>query len=191
MRPVSIVLCHHPVLDAAGAHVTTAITNLDIHDLARSARTYGCAQYFIVHPIAAQRDLVARITEHWTFGSSAKRIPDRKEALSLVRTTTSLEDVYASLGGREAVEVWTTSALDVVPPLSFAAARTQLSRPGKPVLIVFGTGWGLAREVIHAADAVLPPVRAEAQTKYNHLSVRAACAIILDRLLGNDRPAET
>ena len=57
-RRLAIALVHHPVLDAKGDTVTTAITNLDVHDLARSARTYGCSDYFIVHPITAQRDLI-------------------------------------------------------------------------------------------------------------------------------------
>jgi hypothetical protein len=58
-----------------------------------------------------------------------------------------------------------------------------LSGEGKPVLVVFGTGWGLAPTVVESADALLEPVRG-VREEYNHLSVRAACAIILDRLLG-------
>ena len=54
------------------------------------------------------------------------------------------------------------------------------------MLLVFGTGWGLAGEVIAGADALLEPVRAREATGYNHLSVRAACAILLDRLRGLD-----
>ena len=38
-RRLAIALVHHPVLDKGGAIVTTALTNLDVHDLARSART--------------------------------------------------------------------------------------------------------------------------------------------------------
>ena len=52
------------------------------------------------------------------------------------------------------------------------------------MLVVFGTGWGLAPEVIRSADAILEPIRASIETRYNHLSVRSACAITLDRLLG-------
>ena len=77
MRRLAIALLHYPVLDGQGAIVTTAVTNLDVHDLSRSARTYGCTGYFVVHPIAAQRELVERIRSQWTDGSSGKRIPDR------------------------------------------------------------------------------------------------------------------
>jgi hypothetical protein len=187
VRRLAIALVHWPVLDQQGATVTSAITNLDVHDLARSARTYGCTDYFLVHPVSAQRDLVARICEHWREGSSGKRIPDRKVALALVRMAPTLADVYAELGGRENVEVWVTAARSVShAPIDASEARERLEREGeaKPVLLLFGTGWGLAREVIESADAVVSPIRASEASGYNHLSVRAACAILLDRLRG-------
>ncbi len=184
MRPVSIALVHHPVLDGAGSVVTTAITNLDVHDLARSARAYGCHRYFLVHPIQAQRALVERICRHWLEGAGGRRIPDRKEALALVRVAASLEDVFRELGGRDAVEVWVTAARDVGTPTPLSTARGALVVGNKPVLVVFGTGWGLDSSVIAGADRILAPIRAATATGYNHLSVRSACAIVLDRLLG-------
>ncbi|WP_394820849.1 RNA methyltransferase [Pendulispora albinea] len=186
MRTLAIALVHYPVLDKAGDTVTTAITNLDVHDLARSARTYGCSDYFIVHPIAAQRDLVERICDHWTNGSSGKRIPDRKVALELVRVVPSLEDMYARFGGRQAVEVWITAARRVAPPISMAEASRRLEddRDPRPVIVLFGTGWGLASSVVESADATIESIRGRIDTSYNHLSVRAACAITLDRLRG-------
>jgi hypothetical protein len=184
MRRVAIALAHHPVLDGQGAIVTSAVTNLDVHDLSRSARTYGCSDYFVVHPIAAQRELVTRIRDHWIDGSSGRRIPDRREAIGLLRIVESLDEAIAALGGREAVEVWTTAAREVGRAVTFADARVRLRSEGKAVLLVFGTGWGLASTVIDGSDALLEPIRAPARD-YNHLSVRAACAIILDRLLGD------
>jgi hypothetical protein len=183
MRRIAVALVHHPVLDAVGATVTTAVTNLDVHDLARSATSYGCSDYFIVHPILAQRTLVETICAHWAEGSSGKRIPDRKVALELVRVVDSLDAVLDRMGGRAAVDVWVTAARDVAPPLSFSEARDLVHQDGKPVLIVFGTGWGLAKSIIDGADATLAPIRAEVG-EYNHLSVRSACAIALDRLVG-------
>lgn len=184
-RRLAIALVHYPVVDGQGAIVTTAVTNLDVHDLARSARTYGCSDYFVVHPIEAQRELVQRIRTHWTDGSSAKRIPDRREALTRLRIVASLDDVWAALGGRASVEVWATAARDLGETLPFAEARERLSHDddSRSVVLLFGTGWGLARGVVSLADAVLEPIRAASET-YNHLSVRAACAIALDRLLG-------
>ena len=187
MTRIALALVHHPVLDRGGATVTTAITNLDLHDMARSARTYGVSDLFIIHPIEAQRVLAERIQDHWVEGSGRRRIPDRALAMDLLRVVSSLEETYAALGGRSAVDVWTTAAsargAEVV---TYRDARAQLdARTGdRPVLILFGTGWGLTSELVASVELRLEPIRALAETGYNHLSVRAACAITLDRLLG-------
>lgn len=183
MRRLSIALVHYPVLDGRAEIVTSAITNLDVHDLARSARTYGVADYFIVHPISAQRELVLRIKEHWQNGASGRRIPDRKIALELVRVVPSLAELYASLGGRDAIEVWVTAARPVGQTTT-AEARATLGGEGKPIVVLFGTAWGLAPAVTAGADVRLAPLAAEMSVGYNHLSVRAAAAILLDRLCG-------
>jgi hypothetical protein len=180
---LAVALVHHPVLDGQGAIVTTAVTNLDVHDLSRSARTYGCSEYFISHPIAAQRELVERIRAHWIEGSSGRRIPDRREALGVLRIVASLDDAIEALGGRDTIEVWATAARNLGVALSFPEARARLERSDKPILLVFGTGWGLAPAMVNTADALLEPIRATSG-EYNHLSVRAACAIALDRLVG-------
>jgi hypothetical protein len=181
-RALAIALVHRPVLDKEGEVVTSALTNMDVHDLARSARTYGCSDYFVVHPVDMQRELVTRIKAHWTDGSSAKRIPDRKDALSIVRAVATLEDAENALGGEGGVELWVTAArtLPGKTTLAFEDVRTRLEAPGRPVLLVFGTGWGLAPSIMDRADAVLAPIRGCGE--WNHLSVRAACAIALDRL---------
>jgi hypothetical protein len=51
-----------------------------------------------------------------------------------------------------------------------------------PHLLVFGTAWGLAEAFISEADYILEPITGSPD--YNHLSVRTAAGIILDRLLG-------
>jgi hypothetical protein len=189
---MALALVHYPVLDRAGARVTTAITNLDLHDMARTARTYGVERLFVVHPVEAQRVLAERIREHWICGSGRRRIPDRAEALEVVRVVPSLEDAFAAFGepaagepARDAMELWTTAASSRgLPVISAAEARERLTRAARPVMIAFGTGWGLAPEIVGAADVRLEPIRAKLETGYNHLSVRAACAITLDRLLG-------
>jgi hypothetical protein len=85
--------------------------------------------------------------------------------------------------------VWVTAAREVGPAISFDEGRRRVEGDGegdghgKAVLVLFGTGWGLAQGVIAGADAVLEPIRPR-RGDYNHLSVRAACAIALDRLLG-------
>lgn len=180
-RRLAIALVHHPVLDKEGRIVTSTLTNLDVHDLARSARTYGCTDYFVVHPVASQRALAEKIVSHWTTGSSAQRIPDRKEALSILRAVPTLADAVAALGPR--ASTWITSAREVGTSLCWSAARARLAEDGPPVLVVFGTSWGLAPEITAGADAVLAPIVGHGE--WNHLSVRAACAIALDRLRGS------
>jgi len=183
VRRCAVVLVHHPVLDGKGATVTTAVTNLDVHDLARSARTYDCSDYFVAHPILAQRELVERIRAHWMEGSSGVRIPDRREAIEILRVVGSLDEAILALGGRQHVEVWATAARERRPSLKFEEARTLARKEGRTLVLVFGTGWGLAHDVIAASDQLLEPVRATVGD-YNHLSVRSACAIVLDRLFG-------
>jgi hypothetical protein len=180
VRRVAVALLHHPVLDRARAIVTTAITNLDLHDIARSAHTFGVSDYFVVHPVAAQRELASRVQAHWTTGSGARRIPDRAPAMQALRIVGTLDDAVQAL---DAPELWITSAAAQGPTLDYARARERLQGDGPPVLLVFGTGWGLADEVCKRADEQLEPIRSPRPDGYNHLSVRAAAAIIFERLL--------
>lgn len=181
MRQVAAALVHHPVLDRQGEIVTTAITNLDLHDISRSAHTYGLSHFFVTHPVAAQRELALRVRTHWTDGSGARRIPDRKPALERLTIVQSLEEAQRALGSPE---TWVTSASPGPDVLDYETARSRASADGPPILLVFGTGWGLAREVMDLATARLAPLVSPRADGYNHLSVRAAAAIIFDRLLG-------
>ena len=180
MRRVAAALVHHPVLDRGRSIVTTAITNLDLHDIARSAHTYGLSDYFVIHPVAAQRELAERVRAHWVSGSGARRIPDRSPALELLRIVPELDDALSALGE---AEIWTTSAVERPRLMAFEQARERLHGEGPPVLIVFGTGWGLADSVCERAAFQLEPIRSPRPDGYNHLSVRAAAAITFDRLL--------
>lgn len=189
MRRVALALVHYPVLDRQGITVTSAITNLDVHDIARSALTYGLCAYYVVHPIAAQRQLVERIKEHWIDGSGGRRIPDRIAPMQLVQVTPTLEEVVARFSDGQSPWIWTTSAGSAQRErcLQFRCAATLLRDPGPPVLLVFGTGWGLPPALHESATAQLSPIRSSSEGTYNHLSVRAAAAIILDRLFGDCR----
>jgi hypothetical protein len=48
-------------------------------------------------------------------------------------------------------------------------------------LLIFGTGWGIAEEIVNRADHRLEPIKGV--ENYNHLAVRSAAAIILDRIM--------
>jgi tRNA (guanine37-N1)-methyltransferase len=185
VKPVYLALLHHPVRDRAGEIITTAVTNLDVHDIARSARAYDLAGYFLVTPIEAQAQLIERILEHWRSGAGARRVPERAEALRLCRTAPSLgvvvRQVEREAGEAPKVLVTSARAVSEASPLEPAQARALFDRA--PAILVFGTGHGLAPEVLAGADGALAPIRRHAS--YNHLSVRAAVAITLDRLFGD------
>lgn len=181
---VALALVHHPVYDRNRREVATAVTNLDIHDLARLARTYGMAGFYVVTPVDEQRELVQRITSHWGEGFGGSYNPDRREALSLLRVAATLDEVLAhmekSSGCRPKIVV--TGAKERENSLAFSALRRRIGQGEEQWLMLLGTGWGLTDEIFERADCVLEPVRGNGD--YNHLSVRAAAAIIVDRLLG-------
>jgi hypothetical protein len=174
---------HYPVLDRERKVVTSAITNIDMHDISRSALSFGLSQFYVVHPVTAQRVLAERVRRHWVEGAGGKRIPDRKPALEIMQVCESVEQASAAFAPD--TEIWTTSARRIdLRPLPLLDARKRLQEPGPPVLIVFGTGWGLAPEVHERAAHHLEPIPSPRPDGYNHLSVRAAAAILFDRLLG-------
>jgi hypothetical protein len=184
MADLYLVLLHYPVLDKNGQIVTTAVTNMDIHDIARSARTYGVRGFYVATPVKPLRILAARILEHWETGYGSTYNATRKDALRLVRLEHDLDSTMVNLeratGKRPRVVV--TSARPGPNRTAFATLRTQMETSAEPHLIVLGTGWGLAPEITAAADVFLEPLLGG--TDYNHLSVRSAAAVILDRLHG-------
>jgi hypothetical protein len=180
-----IALLHHPVLNKAGDVISTAVTNLDIHDNARSARTFGCRSYHIVTPLDAQVELVGRILGHWREGFGARRVPNRVDAMNLVRISRTLDEALEAIrDGRDVQPVLVATAarhtgIDVVSHEDLRSL--MVCQPG-PYVLLFGTGYGLAPEVLQRAQLVLEPIGDP--DDWNHLSVRAAVAITLDRLLG-------
>lgn len=184
MAELYLALLHHPVLDKNGQIVTSAVTQMDIHDIARSSATYGVRRFWVVTPVKALRVLSEKILDHWETGYGSTYNLTRKQALALVGLEMDLDGTLVALervtGERPVLVV--TSARKAPDSISFADLRTRLDSPGPPYLIVLGTGWGLAPAVMERADLRLEPI--EGPTPYNHLSVRAAAAIILDRLRG-------
>lgn len=184
MADLFLVLLHYPVLDKNGLIVTTAVTNMDIHDIARSAKTYGVRAFYVATPTRALRILAAKILEHWDTGFGSTYNVTRKAALELVALEQDLDTTLLAVdrltGRRPCVVV--TSARGGPDRMAFATLRARLDASDEPHLLVLGTGWGLAPEIMARADIVLEPIWGP--TDYNHLSVRAAAAIMLDRLRG-------
>lgn len=178
-----VALVHHPVYNRERKVVATAITNLDVHDLARATCTYGGEAVFMVTPLDKQRWLLDRIVRHWQVGHGAQTHPNRSEALSKVVAVESLEEALSrvkEICGEAPVTVGTT-ARRWPGAIGYAELRQRMQEGGA-YLILFGTGWGLTDETLEGCGFVLEPVLGVGD--YNHLSVRSAAAVIMDRLLG-------
>lgn len=174
--------------DKNGLVVTTAVTNLDIHDIARSSRTYGVKNYFLVNPLEEQQEVVKRIMGHWQGSGGRDYNPDRSEAFERVKIVSWFQDAVREIEAIEGEkpEVLMTSARrpDGMKWLTWEQGRARLKESKRARLVVFGTGWGMTDELLREGDYVLDPILPETESGYNHLSVRSAVAISLDRLLG-------
>jgi tRNA (guanine37-N1)-methyltransferase len=168
----------------AAVRRSTAIATVDIHDIARASRTYGVRGFFVVIPVKPLQKLARKIIEHWQVGYGSEYNVTRKEALSLTRICDTLDDAVIAIEretGEKPVMV-VTSARAAENRTSFEALRDMLHKEIRPFLILFGTGWGLTEAIFAQSDYVLEPIAGGED--YNHLSVRSAAAIVLDRLLG-------
>ncbi|MEO8844268.1 MAG: tRNA (guanosine(37)-N1)-methyltransferase TrmD [Kofleriaceae bacterium] len=180
-----LALVHHPVVDRAGTVITTALTNFDIHDLARSSMTYGLAALHLITPVTSQRDKAEHIARLWMGDDQGEH---RARALELVRTADSIETVIAALtaeSGRAPVVVATSAKASSFPDLARrhpADLVAEASQDPSPLLVLLGSGWGLADHLIPSVSRVLTPI--EGASDWNHLSVRSAGAVLLDRLFG-------
>ena len=184
MAEIFVALVHHPVVDRNGRVIASAITSLDLHDLARSSRTYGVRALYVIHPVPEQREFARSVIDHWRIGYGRSFDSRRVEALNLIEIVADLDAAVAAAEratGRRP-EIVHTSAREE-QGVSFAAMRERMAEEdAPPILILLGTGFGLAPAARARADVALEAIRGVGD--YNHLSVRAAASIILDRLRG-------
>lgn len=184
MNDLFVALIHHPVVDRNAKIVTSAITSLDIHDIARASRTYAARAVFIVHPIPEQRKFAESVIDHWKFDFGRQHDSRRREALERVQIVATLDDAIAEasrISGVRPLVVHTSARTE--GGTSYTDLRSRMEAPGAPaVMILFGTGFGMSPEVAERADVILAPIVGPGD--YNHLSVRSAAGVILDRLRG-------
>jgi hypothetical protein len=180
-----IALLHYPVLNKEGQVVTTAIANMDIHDIARAAKTFGVKDFYIINPIEAQQDLAGEIIRHWKEGYGASFNLSRKEAFELITIKKNLDEALREIKSKTGCVPRTivTGANLKKGILTFGELKNILKNDELPYLLIFGTASGIADEVIKKADFRLEPIKGVGD--YNHLAVRSAVAIILDRITSN------
>lgn len=164
--------------------VATAISNVDLHDISRIAMTYGMAKFYVATPLKSQRELAKRIKDHWTIGYGATYNPDRKEAIERLAIVGSLEEAELDLErltGRRPLLI-ATGAKPHPGAIGYKEMASIMASRDGPYLIIFGTGWGLEAGLVERCDFILEPIMAG--QGYNHLAVRSAVAIVVDRLCG-------
>ena len=178
-----IALLHYPVINKEGKVVATAIANMDLHDIARTAKTFGVEKFYVINPIEAQRRLAGQIISHWREGYGAAYNPSRKDAFEKVEIKSDLDEVLA-----EIKTVSNCKPRSIVTGANFQGElltcvklREVIKSNQLPYLLIFGTGSGIAEEIVNQADYRLEPIRGK--DGYNHLSVRSAVAVILDRVV--------
>ena len=176
---------HYPVLDKRGEKSSTAITGMDLHDIARACRTYGIKKYLLVTPLAQQREMVKRIASHWTEGWGASYNQDRSEAFSTLKIFASVNRALKWIGEREKTEPFkiATTAKSVEGAVHWLSLKRRILEEDLSPVFIFGTGWGLHEDILKEADSVMTPI-AGGLDSWNHLSVRSAVSITLDRFFG-------
>jgi hypothetical protein len=180
-----VALLHFPVYNKARQIVATSLTTLNLHDLARLAATYGTPGCYVVTPLQRQRDLARQMIAHWTQGYGATYNPTRAEALQHLHVVEHLAAVEQDIVQRCGMvpRMIATDARPFAQSIAYTALRQIIWHQGGAFLLLLGTGWGLAEEVITHCEYILAPIYG--LTAYNHLPVRIAAGIILDRLLGH------
>ena len=184
---IYVGLVHYPILNKNGNVITTSVTNLDIHDISRSCCTFGVQKYFLITPLEMQHRLVNRILGHWSKDESSSYNPDRQEALSLATLISTVDE-----GIERIKEIEKKSPILAVTGANFEEnsgvesdllSESELDK--RPIFLVFGTGWGLHKDILEKADFSLCPIFGAKKDGYNHLSVRSAVAIYLDRIINS------
>ena len=189
MPNIYIGLVHYPVYNKELEQITSGITNLDIHDISRTAMTFNIVKYFLIHPNERQKEIFDKIIGFWKSDIAAFYNSHRVDALNIISFAKSINDAVNMIKNQEENDlndpiVITTTAKHRENQISFENTKKLIHSADNPFLILFGTGNGLHDDVHQFADYVLQPIQGNAM--YNHLSVRSAVAIVLDRLFSEE-----
>ncbi len=187
---VFVSVVHYPAVNKDKKWVVTSFTTLDFHDIARPARTYELGGYYIVQPLEAQQFVISEQIKYWLEGFGSSFNPRRAEAAKLVKLASSLTEVIEKIKEETGKEpkLIATSAKKYPQTVSYSQMRKEIEKKEDVFLLLFGTGWGMPEELVSSCDYVLEPILGPGE--YNHLSVRNAAAIIMDRLFSRNRDVE-
>ena len=181
---VYLSLLHHPIYNKNGEKITTTVTNLDLHDISRAGKTYDINKYYVINHLKSQQALIERMQDYWTSGYGADYNENRHQAFNVLEIADTLEEVVNDIEekhGQKPILV-ATDASQFPNSITYRDLRQEMITEDQPYLIIFGTGWGLTEETLDQCDYILDPIYGRGE--FNHLSVRSAASIILDRLLG-------
>ncbi|MBF0363215.1 MAG: RNA methyltransferase [Oligoflexia bacterium] len=178
-------LIHGPVRNKFEQEVVTSVTNLDIHDIARTGRTFDIKKYFIVTPVEAQTKLLNRVLGYWEKDQANQYNPYRFDALSRVDVAKSFEELIervTQIEGEKPFVVTTGANLKGENLFTPQSLINKINLDNRSLLLLFGTGYGLLDRMIAETDGSLTPINGFAPDGYNHLSVRSAVAIYCELL---------
>jgi hypothetical protein len=181
---ISIALLHYLIKKRDGELGFTSITNLDIHDIARLSRTFGIGKYYVVSPVESQQNHALDVVKHWTEGYGSTYNSFRKDAMELVAVIDTLDSVIDDVTKRfdkEPIIVGTAAQNISNKTIDYSTLCDKILSADCPIVLVFGTGWGLHEEAVNKCDYFLEPIVGTGE--YNHLSVRSAVTIVVDRLI--------
>ena len=179
-----LALIHYPVLNKKGDTIASALTTIDLHDIARAAKTFGLEKFYVVTPFEDQKKLAKEIILHWTKGVGARLNPFRKQAIELIKVVSSFNDVKKDIQKKRGKLVISIATSAVYHNNSISIKKFAKKLDNKiSYIITFGTAWGLSMDFIKECNFILEPING--LDSYNHLSVRSAVSIILDRICLN------
>ncbi|MDY6821205.1 MAG: tRNA (guanosine(37)-N1)-methyltransferase TrmD [Deferribacterota bacterium] len=185
-KHLSIALMHYPMKDKKNNVVVTAITNIDLHDISRTCKTYNVNKFYLINPVKSQRDIARRVLKHWINGFGSCYNSNRKEAFEQLEVRESLLEVIKEIKeekGSDPILVATTAKKrDNIVEKFIDIDKFFDILINRDVLLLFGTGWGFTDDFLKSVDYILEPI--EGLASFNHLSVRSAIAILLDRIFG-------
>lgn len=181
-----VALMHNDMMLKEGRIGPTSVTSIDIHDIARSSTTYGLKNFFVVTNLKDQQKMVQKMLSFWVdekIGGDYNN--KRHHAVLSVRLENELDDVIMAIEkkeGKKPLIIGTSARQQDAQQAITYFDQEIVWQHDRPVLFLFGTGSGMSEKLLQRCDYMLPPL--QSYYDFNHLSVRSAVAIILDKWLG-------